>query len=590
MAEVNASIITIGDELLIGQTIDTNSAFMAQELNKIGIWVKRRIAIGDVKEEILNALREQSKDCEVIIITGGLGPTADDITKPSLCEYFDSKLVVDEAALQNVKEIFTRLNRPLIERNLKQAEVPDKCVVLQNKRGTAPGMWFGPSPATGQEVVDLAKAPSRWEGNEESESLVEEETIGYRYADPFVYGLLKEFASKHRSSPTQAESVLWDLLRRKALEGYKFRRQHIIDKYISDFVCLKEKLVIEIDGLFHQLPENEASDQQRTAALNRLGFNVIRFSNEEALNNPDSVLNDILAALKKQKNKKNISDLSSPTGGQGAVYISLPGVPHEMKGLMFDSVIPKLKETFDLPVVLHRTLLTSGIGESMLADAIADFENNLPAHIKLAYLPSYGMVRLRLTAKGTDQTVIEKELDSVFDELKLQVRDWLMADEDITIQEAVIRLLQSKNKTVSTAESCTGGNIAHLITSVAGSSKVFNGSIVSYANSVKENLLHVKEETILRFGAVSEETVTEMVYGVLKQVKTDYAIATSGIMGPDGGTTEKPVGTVWIAVGNHKKVKTGKHSFRFDRERNIELTSHTALTMLYRFIKEQEDE
>ncbi|HET6227423.1 MAG TPA: competence/damage-inducible protein A, partial [Bacteroidia bacterium] len=231
MKEVNAAIITIGDELLIGQTIDTNSAFIAQELNKIGIWMKKRIAIGDVKEEILKALKEQSKDCDVIIITGGLGPTADDITKPALCEYFNSNLIVDDAALQNVKNIFTRLNRPLIERNLKQAEVPDNCIVLPNKRGTAPGMWFGPSPSTSLKVEDGTKAPSRWQGENQSES--------------------------------------------------------------------------------------------------------------------------ILTASKKQKEGEGLSNLSSPTGVQGAapIFISLPGVPHEMKGLMIDSVIPKLKQSFDLPVV-----------------------------------------------------------------------------------------------------------------------------------------------------------------------------------------------------------------------------------------------
>jgi nicotinamide-nucleotide amidase len=419
MNEVNAAIITIGDELLIGQTIDTNSAFIAQELNKIGIWVKRRIAIGDVKQEIVNALKEQSRDCNIIIITGGLGPTADDITKPTLCEYFESTLIIDEGALQNVKTIFNRLNRPLIERNLKQAEVPDKCTVLPNKRGTAPGMWF------------------------------------------------------------EKERVL---------------------------------------------------------------------------------------------------------------YVSLPGVPHEMKGLMNDSVIPKLKEVFELPVVLHRTLLTSGIGESMLADAIADFENSLPAFVKLAYLPAYGMVRLRLTARGIDKNSIEKELNRLFQQLQSLVKEWMVADEDISLHEAVIRLLKSKKKTVSTAESCTGGNIAHLITSVAGSSAVFNGSVVSYANSAKKDLLHVKEETLQQYGAVSEQTVTEMIQGALKELRTDYAIATSGIMGPDGGSAEKPVGTVWIAAGNRQKTKTIKAHFRFDRARNIELTTHTALTLLYRFVQEEEGE
>jgi len=590
MKEVNAAIITIGDELLIGQTIDTNSAFIAQELNKIGIWMKRRIAIGDVKEEILNALKEQSKDCDVVIITGGLGPTADDITKPTLCQYFDSKLIIDEAALQNVKNIFTRLNRPLIERNLKQAEVPDKCIVLPNKRGTAPGMWFGPSRTTTLKVEDTAKAPSRWEGDEESESIVEEETIGYRYADPSLYLLLKEFSLKHRSNPSQAEDVLWNLLRSKQLDSYKFRRQHIIDNFITDFVCLKQKLVIEIDGLIHQLPENKASDKERTEVLNHLGFEVIRFSNEEVLNETDKVLSEILSALKNQQNKKRFSNLSSPTGGQGAIVISLPGVPHEMKGLMTDSVIPKLKEVFELPVVLHKTLLASGIGESMLAEHITDFENNLPSHVKLAYLPAYGMVRLRLTSRGSDKNAIENELDNLFIQLKSLVKEWMVAGEDISLQEAVIRLLKSKRKTISTAESCTGGNIAHLITSIAGSSAVYNGSIVSYANEAKENLLGVKKETLQQFGAVSEQTVTEMIQGALKELGTDYAMATSGIMGPDGGTAEKPVGTVWIAVGNKQNIKANKHFFRFDRERNIELTTHTALTMLFRFVKEQEGE
>jgi len=470
MKEVNAAIITIGDELLIGQTIDTNSAFIAQELNKIGIWMKKRIAIGDVKEEILKALKEQSKDCDVIIITGGLGPTADDITKPALCEYFNSNLIVDDGALQNVKNIFTRLNRPLIERNLKQAEVPDNCIVLPNKRGTAPGMWFGPSPSTSLKVEDGTKAPSRWQGENQSEA--------------------------------------------------------------------------------------------------------------------------ILTVSKKQKEGESFSDLGSPTGGQGAapIFISLPGVPHEMKGLMIDSVIPKLKQSFDLPVVAHRTLLTSGIGESMIAESIADFENSLPVHIKLAYLPAYGMVRLRLTARGNNRETIENELDGLFLQLKSLVQEWMVADKDVTLQEATIQLLKSKNKTISTAESCTGGNIAHLITSIAGSSAVYKGSVVTYANEAKQNLLAVKEETLKQFGAVSEQTVNEMVLGALKQLKTDYAIATSGIMGPGGGTPEKPVGTIWIAIGNQQKIKASKHFFRFDRERNIELTTHAALTMLFRFVKEQEPE
>lgn len=416
MKQVNAAIITIGDELLIGQTIDTNSAFIAQQLNHIGIWVKRRVAIGDVKEEILAALFEQARDCQVIIITGGLGPTADDITKPTLCEYFDARLVVNEGALQNVKDIFTRLNRPLIARNLTQAEVPDACTVLPNNRGTAPGMWF-------------------------------------------------------------------------------------------------------------------------------------------------------------EKDNR--------------IYVSLPGVPNEMKGLMMDSVLPKLKEQLELPAVIHRTLLTSGIGESTIADVLVDFENNLPAHIKLAYLPAYGLVRLRLTSRGSRRESLEKELDEYFDRLKPLVKEWMIASEDISLEEAVNRLLKEKNKTVSTAESCTGGYIAHLITSRPGSSAIYNGSVVSYANEVKKELLGVKKETLENYGAVSEQTVLEMAKGALDSMHTDFAIATSGIMGPDGGSAEKPVGTVWIAVASRQRTKTIKPFFRFDRERNIEMTAHTALTLLYRFIEEE---
>lgn len=417
MQEVNASIITIGDELLIGQTVDTNSAFIGTELNKIGVWVKRRIAIGDIKEDILQALNDQSKTNQIIIITGGLGPTADDITKPALCEYFGSQLVVNEEALQNVKEIFTRLKRPLIERNIKQAEVPHNCIVLKNTRGTAPGMWF------------------------------------------------------------------------------------------------------EKDGV---------------------------------------------------------------------VYVSLPGVPNEMKGLMELSVIPRLKEHFTLPVVLHRTLLTAGKGESEVAELLKDFEATLPFFIKLAYLPSYGMVRLRLTGRAAEREPLARELDRQFSALKALVGEWLAADEDITIEVAVSRLLKERGRTLSTAESCTGGYIAHLITSHSGASQFFLGAVVSYANEVKRDVLGVTETTLTEYGAVSEQTVSEMAAGALQKLKTDYAIATSGIMGPEGGTPGKPVGTVWIAVAGPKGVRTRQHFFRFDRRRNIELAAATALNMLRVYLLEAE--
>jgi nicotinamide-nucleotide amidase len=415
---VLASIVTIGDELLIGQTIDTNSAFIATALNKIGIWVKRRIAIGDVKEEILTTLKQQSNDCRIVIITGGLGPTADDITKPALCEYFKTKLVVNEEALQNVKNIFTRLNRPLSDRNLKQAEVPENCTVLPNGRGTAPGMWF-------------------------------------------------------------------------------------------------EK--------------------------------------------------------------------------EGVVYIALPGVPHEMQGLMEHSVLPRLISAFPLPAIIHKTLITFGQGESTIADILVDFENSLPSHIKLAYLPSYGMVKLRLTGVSENEKVLTPEMEEWFQQLKELVKNWMVADEDITLQESVARLLEGKKKFVATAESCTGGYLAHLFTSRSGSSGSFKGSVVSYANDAKEKALGVQHATLVKYGAVSEETVLEMINGVMELLNADYAIATTGIMGPDGGTQQKPVGTVWIAVGSRERIKAVKYFFRHDRRRNIELTAHTALNMLRKFIDEEEN-
>ena len=416
MKRIAASIITIGDELLIGQVVDTNSAWMAQELNKIGIWVKRRVAVGDLWEEIWNALNEESEKSQVILITGGLGPTADDITKPLLCEYFGGRLIMDPAAEANVRHIFeTLLKRPMIERNLKQAEVPDVCTVIQNKRGTAPGMWF-------------------------------------------------------------------------------------------------EK--------------------------------------------------------------------------DGRIFISMPGVPHEMMGMMSDYVLEALQKQFTLPTILHRTLLTSGIGESFLAEHISAFESALPDYIRLAYLPNYGMVRLRLTATGTNRPVLEDQLNVHFGRLKERVAPWMAMDEDITMSQAVARLLMAACRTLSTAESCTGGYIAHLISRESGASAYFKGSVVSYSNEIKEKVLHVDPLTIQTAGAVSEETVRQMAAGALRELNTDYALATSGIMGPDGGTKEKPVGMVWVAVGNRQKIIAQQFNFRFDRQRNIELTATNALNLLRKFILE----
>ena len=464
MNEVNASIITIGDELLIGQTIDTNSAFIAQELNKIGVWVKRRVAIADDRAAILQALRAEGEESNIVIVTGGLGPTADDITKPTLCEFFETRLIVDEGALQNVEEIFRRLGRPMIERNRKQAEVPEGCVVLPNKRGTAPGMWFG----TGLPHPPLVEGVSRVEGQ-------------------------------------------------------------------------------------------PARDATSTKATSQSGAGA------EA---PPSFV--------------------KARSGGGAVYVSLPGVPHEMKGLIVDSVLPKLRETFTLPAVVHRTLLTAGQGESFIADRLQVFEEGLPAGIKLAYLPAYGMVRLRLTGRGEQAGAVTQEVETAFEHLKNLVKEWMVADEDQSLPEAVSLLLKNAKKTLATAESCTGGYLAHLITALPGSSAIYHGTVVSYANSVKEEVLGVKKETLEEHGAVSQPTVEQMARGVCQLVKTDYAVATSGIMGPDGGSAEKPVGTVWIAAASSAgTVISQKFHFRFDRGRNIELASNAALMLLRNLVLDE---
>lgn len=407
--KVKASIITIGDELLIGQVVDTNSAWMAERLNDIGINVNRRVAVGDNREDIWQALEEEEKKSSIILITGGLGPTADDITKPLLCDYFKASLIVDQQALDNVKNIFENyLKRPLIERNLRQAEVPDNCSVLQNKRGTAPGMWF----------------------------------------------------------------------------------------------------------------------------------------------------------------ERN-----------GVIYVSMPGVPFEMKGMMEADVLPKLKVKFDLPVIAHRTLLLSGIGESFVAEQLKLFEQELPPFIKLAYLPNYGLLRLRLSFNSFQREDLPL-LDTSFDTLKSLVSAHLVIDEDVTLETAIARLLADKGKTVGTAESCTGGYIAHLLTSHAGASSYFKGAIVSYANTVKTNLLRVEDQTLEKYGAVSEQTIVEMARGALTALNTDFALATSGILGPDGGSVDKQVGTVWMAAVGGGIEKAVKMEFRFDRLKNMQLAATHALNLL----------
>ena len=413
---INTSIITIGDELLIGQVIDTNSAWIAQQLNIAGIRVIRRVAVADKWDEIWNALDEETHHADIILITGGLGPTADDITKSLLCKYFGGQMIIDEAALENVKYLFEKIfKRAITERNLKQAEVPDVCTVIPNKRGTAPGMWF-------------------------------------------------------------------------------------------------EK--------------------------------------------------------------------------GGKIFVSMPGVPHEMKGMMQDVVIAALTKRFETPFIEHRTLMTFGIGESMLADMIQDFEETLPGFIKLAYLPNYGMVRLRLTATGKNKNETESVLNEKFSTLQTLVAAYLITNEDEKMENIVGKLLLKKNKTMCTAESCTGGYISHLITSIPGSSAFYDGSVVTYSYKAKEDLLLVNNKTIIEKGAVSEEVALEMARGALHNIGSDYTIAVSGIMGPGGGMPDKPVGTVWIAAGNNEKLVTQKLHFRFERSLNIQLTAVNALNMLRKFILE----
>jgi nicotinamide-nucleotide amidase len=309
----------------------------------------------------------------------------------------------------------------------------------------------------------------------------------------------------------------------------------------------------------------------------------LRFTNEEVIHHTDTVVNKILEQLNKKKTETRMTQ-DPPSGGGGAIFISLPGVPYEMKGLMIHEVIPRLKQSFILPAIVHKTLFTAGQGESFIADKIKDWEESLPENIKLAYLPGYGMVKLRLTARGENKEVLEQQLAPYIEKLRELVKDFLVAEEDIPLEVVIGRILKEKNKTMATAESCTGGYIAHLITTVPGSSQYYKGSVVSYANEAKENILGVKHETLQSVGAVSEETVLQMVKGVIEKLNVDYAVATSGIMGPDGGSKEKPVGTVWIAVGNKDKSEANKFYFRFERERNIEQTAMAALNMLRMFI------
>jgi nicotinamide-nucleotide amidase len=404
-----ADIITIGDEILIGQVVDTNSAWIAEQFNLSGIKVRQIISIADDRETILNTLGEAMALSDIVMITGGLGPTKDDKTKPALCDFFNTRLVFNEDSFNNTSRIFESRNLKMTEENRKQAFLPQDCIPLPNKIGTAWGMWF-------------------------------------------------------------------------------------------------EK--------------------------------------------------------------------------DGKAAISLPGVPYEMKYLVTEEVLPRIKEKFSLPSIIHKTIITQGIGESWLAEKIAEWEDAIPAHIKLAYLPSPGSVRLRLSASGKDKETLEGEVEELAQKLKAIIPEEICGYGKDTLQETVGKLLREKGFTLSTAESCTGGYIAHLLTSIAGSSDYFMGSIISYANNVKVGQLGVKESDLAEKGAVSNAIAEQMAAGVKEKLHTDFSIAVTGIAGPGGGTAEKPVGTVWIAIAGPAGIKSKKFLFGDNRERNIIRTGLTALNML----------
>ena len=398
---------------MIGQTIDTNSAWIAQQLNALGIDVLRRVAVGDTRKDIIRALDEEKLTADLLFITGGLGPTSDDITKPLLCDYFGGKLVTDDLVVEHIKSIFQKFNRPIIDRNLKQADVPDVCTVLFNRMGTAPGMWF----------------------------------------------------------------------------------------------------------------------------------------------------------------EQN-----------GKIFISMPGVPFEMICIMEDEVLPRLKSRFVSDAMVHKTTVTAGEGESFIAEKLMGFEERLPNHIKLAYLPDSSIVKLRLTARGADKTALENELLILQAELVSILGNIVVALEDIPMEKVLGNTLVAINKTIGIAESCTGGYIGHSVTQVAGASAYFMGSIVSYDNSIKENVLGVKRQTLEEHGAVSEQTATEMVQGALRVLGVDYALATTGVLGPGGATDKVSVGTVWMAVADNTTIRTKVFHFRYDRLKNKEMAAKMGMLLLWKFI------
>ena len=411
---MNITIINIGDELLIGQVVNTNASTMSRLLTEAGMEVNRTLVVGDVYKDIWVTVDEALRDSDAVLVTGGLGPTKDDITKKLLCEYFDSELVESEVALDNVRRIFESRGYELTPVNRAQALVPRCCEVLNNDLGTAPCMWFPSTQST------------------------------------------------------------------------------------------------------------------------------------------------------------------------GAVLVSLPGVPFEMEWLMRNRVIPKLQETFHTDVILTKNILVQGIGESFLSDLIEPWELSLLENIKLAYLPVAGMVKLRLTYRSNLNN--QSNLNTLTEGLYSLAGQYIVGEDCETLDELVHKTLTERGKTLATAESCTGGNIARLLTAQAGASAYFRGGVIAYCNEVKECALGVKHSTLEAHGAVSEETVREMVEGVRKRLGADYAIATTGIAGPTGGTPEKPVGTVWVAVADATPTVPQLMPYGDRRQQTIDRTTNQAYAMLIKIL------
>jgi len=410
---VRAEIITIGDEILYGQILDTNTQWISSELDKIGIKTVRKSSVGDQRDEIVQILKEAQKRADIVFITGGLGPTKDDLTKKILADFFDCPLDYHPDALQDVTEFFAKRGRELSDINRDQALLPTKCTFIPNKQGTAPAMWFN-----------------------------EQETI----------------------------------------------------------------------------------------------------------------------------------------------WVSMPGVPFEMKAIMETEVLPRIVTHFKLPVIVHQIRKVVGIGESYLSDLIQDWELQLPSHLKLAYLPSLGIVKLRLTGFGKDKVELNKDIEAEFEKVMPLINSFIFGREKDELADVVGKMLVQRHATLSVAESCTGGYLAHQFTQHAGSSAYFQGGIISYANEVKVNQLGVFQDTLDLEGAVSESCVKAMAVGARKQLGSTYALATSGIAGPDGGTDDKPVGTIWIALAHPNGVIARKLTQGGTRIQNIHLSSLTAINLLRRYL------